>query len=401
MLKIPLATFILVLGFLLFIPNQAQAQDDKTMAETVVHLLSYVSMDYPGAVENGEVIDQPEYEEQIEFASEAYKLTQESEFVKDADKEALLKQIEELNHLVNHKASAAEISQLATKINNTIIKETGLETAPKIWPNLINGQKLYTQNCAICHGTNGEGDGPGGQALDPLPSNFHEADLMDNFSPYQAYNSIRLGVPRTGMQAFTELNEVELWDLAFYIKSIRFDASHQDSIQLQKKFNQLTQKIDLTKVANLTDLELADTLQNFTSDAQVALLALRTQYPDNLAALNSLPTAREGLQKTLESYQNGEIKLARTQAISAYLEGIEPVEARLKTINSDFVADIENQMFKVRQAIEKKRDASELKVEIDKALVLIDQADDMLKGQKLNYWLTFFNCSFYLFKRSY
>lgn len=384
------AAALLIFTAFFFGPSpKIYAQNDQNMAETVVHLLSYVSMDYSGAVENGEVIDEMEYLEQQDFSNQAYILTQEANFVSGQDKEKLLALIQNLKDLVDDKASEDEISSMAGRINSRIITITGIQTAPKVWPDLAYGKELYDQTCATCHGSTGLGDGLAGQGLEPAPSNFHEEDLMENFSAYQAFNSIRLGVPGTGMQAYSEYNEAELWSLAFYVKSLRFEDTGIDKAQLQKEFDEILPKIGLKEAANLTDAELLDTLTHYTKNPETKLRALRLLAPSEKMIINSLPIAAQGLQDALKSYSEGNRSLARTQAISAYLDGIEPVEARLRTINRGLVADIENQMFIVRQAIEKDRGVEVLQTETDKALALIDQANDLMKGQKLNYWLTF------------
>ncbi len=366
------------------------AQEDKTIAETVVHLLSYVSMDYPSAVQNGEIVDQQEYEEQQEFSAEAYHLTKEASFLHDSQKEELLLMMRELIEKVDAKGPGAEINKLANDINKKIIDLTGIQTAPKIWPSLSNGKKLFAQNCASCHGMTGKGDGPAGIHLDPPPSNFHEDDLMDNFSAFQAYNSIRFGVSGTGMEAFSNFNDAELWNLAFYVKSLRAQDLGGDSLTLRAEFQEILPKVGLKNVARLTDRELLDTIRHLSKgNAELKLKALRLLEPKGENAGNSLPAAKNGLKKALESYTSGNQKMARTQAISAYLEGIEPVEARLRTIDASFVVKLETQMFKVRQTIENDKGTATVEAEIEKANALIDQADQMLGSEKLNFWLTF------------
>lgn len=382
----------LFLAFFLFASHAVFSQTDNTAAETVVHLLSYVSMDYPGAVQDGKVIDESEYNEQKDFSEQAYKLVDEGHFLKDEDKMQILIQIKELINEVHSKASAAEISIIANKVKGEIITLTGIQTAPSKWPSLENGQKLFTVTCAPCHGQSGNGDGPLGESLDPQPSNFHDAELMGNFSAFQAYNSIRLGVPGTAMVPYPNYSDAELWDLAFYVKSIRFRDSKMDTLLLRNTFEDIYQKVGLANVANLTDNELLDSIkliQASKSDNQAELAALRLLRPTAEQAVNSLPTAIQGLKDAMESYTAGNRTLARTQAISAYLEGIEPVEAQLRTKNSDFVASLETQMFNVRQAIEKDKGPEIVKEEVDKALAIINQAQEMMQSQKLNYWLTF------------
>ncbi|MGB3345192.1 MAG: FTR1 family protein [Aequorivita sp.] len=384
--------FLILLSFLLpfLCVPKIYAQEDRTIAETVVHLLSYVSMDYPMAVQNGEIIDQHEYEEQQEFSAEAYKLTKETSFLPNSQKEQLLMQLQELIEKVETKRPDTEISKLANGINKKIIDLTGIQTAPKIWPSLSNGKRLYAQTCASCHGATGKGDGAAGIHLNPPPSNFQDDDLMNNFSAYQAYNSIRFGVSGTEMIAYSNYNEAELWALAFYVKSLRDQDHLADSIKLRAEFQKTMPKIGLQNLARLTDRELLDTISHLSEgDAELKLMALRLLEPTGENVGNSLPTAKEGLRNALESYRAGNQKMARTLAISAYLEGIEPVEVRLRSIDAAFVVELETQMFKVRQAIEMDKGVAAIAVEIEKANTLIDQADEMLGSEQLNFWLTF------------
>lgn len=370
--------------------NNSYAQDNETLAETVVHLLSYVSMDYPGAVKDGEVINAPEYNEQVEFSEQAYKLINEGTFLKENKKKEVLSQVQELMDRIDQKDAADKISQLATKINDEIIKTTGIQTAPKTWPDLDNGRKLYVANCVQCHGNNGKGDGPDAGSLDPTPSNFHVSESMENFSPFQAYNSIRLGVPGTSMISYSDIfNEVELWDLAFYIKSFRFQDNQNDSLALKMALADVLPEIELSDISNLTDNQLLSVLKSRTDDPETALKALRTFEPSGKNAINSLPVAIKGLNDALKSYSEGNKSLARTQAISAYLEGIEPVEARLRSQDAGFVIKIEEQMFKVRQSIEKDKAIEVVKADVQDAIALINEADQMMKENQLNYWLTF------------
>src|SRR6187549_1959020 len=43
---------------------------DDEMAQTIVHMLDYVGVDYPGVVQDGNVVNAEEYAEQHEFATQ-------------------------------------------------------------------------------------------------------------------------------------------------------------------------------------------------------------------------------------------------------------------------------------------------------------------------------------------
>lgn len=390
MYKRLLPTVFITLLFL-FVPlSKTYAQDNETTAQTVIHLLSYVAMDYSGAVQNGEIISQSEYQEQIEFAQQALELAKTGSFLTAAQKDSILPELHRLIKRVDEKQSTANVSAIAKTINSTIIAVTGIQTAPKVWPNLAKGKALFKQSCAACHGKNGAGNGPLAANLTPRPTNFLNDSHMKNVSPYLAYNTIRLGVTGTGMRPFTEFNDVQLWNLAFYVKSLRFENATNDSLALREVFDRNFSKIELGTIATHTDTELIGSLTaSGVENPEQLLTAIRTLEPTADQAINSLVVAREKLDAALKSYRSGHTTLARTQALSAYLEGIEPVEARLKTINSDLVVAIEKQMFSVRQAIEKGKESQVLKAEINQAHSLIDQADQLMENNQLNYWLTF------------
>ena len=52
----------------------AAAQTPGERAQTVIHMLDYVSVDYPEFVRDGKVLDEAEYLEQKEFAGQSLQL---------------------------------------------------------------------------------------------------------------------------------------------------------------------------------------------------------------------------------------------------------------------------------------------------------------------------------------
>ena len=77
--------------------------------------------------------------------------------------EAMHKQMAHLHKETGHKDLANQNRQLAEKFNqldNLVPKSEKTVTQkvnPKGDPKLLNGQKLYSQNCTSCHGSNGQG----------------------------------------------------------------------------------------------------------------------------------------------------------------------------------------------------------------------------------------------------
>ena len=380
--------FLMAVVFLSANTFQIFAQSNSQDAETVIHLLDYIARDYPEGVQSGKVINQDEYEEMLEFSGQAYDLTEQGSFLPKNDL-TLLETIGQLKTFILEKKSPNEVSDLARQIRNTILDITDIQTAPSLWPNANQGQTLYAVNCASCHGTKGYGDGPLADGLEPEPTNFHDIELMQQVSPFQAYNTIKLGVSGTSMRAFSELTEAQLWDLSFYIKGLQFDDEEHDIETLRAHFETAMAEVSLKDIATHSDEELLTILAEKSNTYALQLKALRLLAPTGEESHNSLIIAKEQLKAALKNYTEGNKSLARTQALTAYLEGIEPVEARLNSNDPAFTKKIEQQMLNVRQAIEKDKGVETLKEETDKALTLIEEADDLLKNQKLNYWLTF------------
>ena len=86
----------------------------------------------------------------------------------------------------------------------------------------------------------------------------------------------------------------------------------------------------------------------------------------------------QGLKDSLNDYIKGDKASAKTKALKAYLEGFEPMEDRLRAIDSKFVPIVERQIHKARKAIEKDEGEASVTAEINKSLELIEQANQML-----------------------
>ncbi len=80
---------------------------------------------------------------------------------------------------------------------------------------LERGRKLFEANCASCHGAQGRGDGPAGQALKPRP-----ADLVQMGSGHSDGDfAWKIAEGRGPMPAWkATLSESQIWDLVNYVK---------------------------------------------------------------------------------------------------------------------------------------------------------------------------------------
>lgn len=55
------------------------------------------------------------------------------------------------------------------------------------------GQKIFTQNCQICHGADGAGNGPASAALTPKPADFRSPTFWKTVTRQQMEHTIKNG----------------------------------------------------------------------------------------------------------------------------------------------------------------------------------------------------------------
>lgn len=87
---------------------------------------------------------------------------------------------------------------------------------------VVRGMKVYSDNCAVCHGDGGMGDGPAAEVLDPAPAPVaHTGQMMgDGYLFWRiADGGSSAG---TGMLAFGEdtLDDQQIWDVINYIRAL-------------------------------------------------------------------------------------------------------------------------------------------------------------------------------------
>ena len=170
----------------------APASDAGDTAQTIVHLLDYVGVDYPHFVHDRQVVNADEYREQQEFATNAGALLKQLPPVSSSA--SLADEADRLAALITAKADGAAVSSLAARLRDDVIVAYQLVVAPKRAPDLAHGAQLFGSQCAACHGADGRGDGPAAAGLQPKPTDFHDTSRMDEKSVYAIYNTISLGV---------------------------------------------------------------------------------------------------------------------------------------------------------------------------------------------------------------
>lgn len=330
----------LVIAFFCCLAGGGEADSSERM---IVHLLNYISTDYAGAVDSkGKISNQFEYDEQVEFVGTILSQVKSHKVLTVTD---VHQGVKDLKQLVLNKEKPEKVSELAAALSEKVISKTSLAVEPETSADLESGKTLFSQNCSQCHGLTGAGDGPSSGNFNPPPANFTDSKLQ-GLGPFHFYNVIKLGVPGTAMAAFDHLAEAEIWNLAFYVEALK--------------------KGD----------------ENDKPSAENVFLA----------------KAHRLLDRSAQAYKKGENSIALQLAISAYLDGVEPLEPKLRLKDSQFEIELERSFLQVRQAIQSRAPAEFFSERVRQSQSLLQDASRLLEEKKVSPWFVF-SMSFGIFLR--
>ena len=355
-------------------------------AQIILHMLDYVAVDYPEFVKDGKVVDQGEYDEQLEFVTQARALL--DHLPARPAQSDLIARADRLVTLVKGKAAGLEVATLANQLRWAIIKAYGVEVAPKRPPDLRQAAALYATQCAACHGATGLGDGPAGKGLDPKPSSFHDKDRMAQRSVYGLYSTITLGVNGTGMVGFRTLSDEQRWALAFYVANLgRPEAEVRRGAELWQAGRGRQALPDLPSVATQSVREVE---AKHGGDAVAVLSYLRTR-PDVFAASGStaIATSLRLLRESLDAYRQGRARQAQDLAVSSYLDGFELIEASLDALDRGLRTTVEAEMIRYRGLLRDGAPLPQVEAQAAKIERLLGQARDLLDAGNLPASATF------------
>ncbi len=91
---------------------------------------------------------------------------------------------------------------------------------PIVPPDLVNGAKLYNQECTQCHGLHGLGDGSQAAQLSVPVATLGLSDFARQFSPAEWYTVVTQGNMEKFMPAFANLTDRQRWDVVAYAMSL-------------------------------------------------------------------------------------------------------------------------------------------------------------------------------------
>ncbi|MDB5759706.1 MAG: iron permease [Burkholderia sp.] len=329
---------------------QAAAPTIEDSARQIWQLLDYLAVDYAGAVKDGKVIAADEYAEMREFAQTAGQ--QLAGLPDKPGKAALLEQAASLKGAIAAKAAAGEVGGQARQLAAALLAAYPVPVAPSNAPSLERGLALYQAQCASCHGATGHGDGPLASQLTPPPVAFSHRDRARERSLFALHQTISRGVPGTSMPAFATLSDDERWALSFFVSTLAFsDQEREAGAALWKSDAKV--RAALPSLAALTQASESTLAAAIPAQQAAQVLAYLRSNPASLSQSNgaglALSSAR--LRESLAALEKGDRANASRLALSAYLDGFEPVEPTLAVRDNALFTAIEKNMGAYRAAV--------------------------------------------------
>ena len=353
----------------------AQAATVAQEVQTSWRLLDYIGVDYREAVASGKVINPLEYDEMKEFsATVSAKLAQLPE---TSEKPGLVADAEALEAAIAGKVEPVDVARRAKSLAARLLATHPVPLAPSIAPDLGRGAALYAENCASCHGAKGEGPQPAFAQLDPPPIAFADRERARDRSLFGLYQVVTQGLEETAMQSYASLPEQDRWALALHVGTLAYPDTAAGERIWREDAAVRALVPDLAALVAFTPAELE---AKIGAERAAAVMAYLRANPDAALAQTSgsLALARTKLRDSLNASATGDRSEANRLALSAYLDGFEPVEAVLQTRDGSLMLRVEQAMAGFRQAILRGETEAQLRQRLGTTEALLDEAEAAL-----------------------
>jgi high-affinity iron transporter len=345
-IEVPLRLLLALIALAL---AAAPASAAGAPVQTTWRLLDYIAVDYPGAVADGKVVSDSEFAEMREFSGSVQE--QLATLPNRPGKASLVNGGQRLRSAIDRRAAPSEVAELARSLASELVRLYPVTLGPRDPPDLMRGASIYRQNCSSCHGEKGDANTATARLLRPRPIAFVDRGRAAERSPFALYQVIDQGLEGTAMQSFARLPAKDKWALAFHVSRFAYsDALASEGGRIWTGDANVRKLVpDLDALSGLSEQGLAAKLGDERAAAVIAYLRAN---PQAVAGQSStLALARQRLRESLAAYQRGDRDKAKSLALSAYLDGFEPVEAALGARNGELLSTIERSMGELRSAI--------------------------------------------------
>ena len=345
-------------------------------ASQALHLIDYIGADYPPTVEDGKVIDETEYREQLEFLTVLKGLI--AGLPERPERAELAQGVNALQTAIEQREDGATVAREARQLGARLAVAYEVSQAPVITPDPTRGAPLYAQHCSVCHGETGAGDGPASVGMTPPPANLRDVQRLDRLSLYAIYNTLGLGVEGTDMPSFADqLDERQRWDLATYIAGLSADPA---AVKADKTYN-------LADLARQTPNEV---LAAEGPEATATFRAQRAQPPQvKRGPSQLLDYTGATLDKSLAAYRAGDREQAYDLSVAAYLEGFELVESSLDNVDANVRKNTEKALMAYRQSLQDGLPLEQVEQRLDTAKALLKESAGLLGSDGLSWTLSY------------
>jgi high-affinity iron transporter len=249
-------------------------------------------------------------------------------------------------NLIKDKVDSQVIWKKVNDINSELLTTFNIEInkIPITPVSLANGKKIFENNCAVCHGIKGNGDGPMARQFDPSPAVLSDPKLTGdkNTIAYDNFEVINVGIANTAMMGWAGvLTETQIWDVTYYLRT----------------FSNVNLKLPPVNI-ELASVEESENVKEGLAEQVVN-------------------EAQDILENSLTAYKADQIEDAVELAFDAYL-AYEKIESNLITKDRDLGVSLESAFSRYRGEI--KRNApidlveslhKEIILDLSKGLVLL------------------------------
>jgi FTR1 family protein len=199
----------------------AHAQENPV--QRVANIVTVALEEYAKGIDDrGRLISAQEYQEAVDFLTDARRTAQRLPGPRGDSARVLL---DSIVVAVHEKRPPRMLATLNRQFASSLGSDAALEL-PSGPIDLADGRTTYERTCASCHGTRGLGDGPAAAALNPKPPAIGSAKEMHDRSPALLYRIMSVGVAGTPMLGFSgRLTPKQRWNVISYLMTLRASAA--------------------------------------------------------------------------------------------------------------------------------------------------------------------------------